>query len=298
VVCANGQVRTASADSNPDLFWAIRGGGGNFGIVTSFTFRLHSVGPIVAFAATFYPVEEAAQLMRGWRDYVQTAPDDVTGLAAAITFPAVPGMPEVIHDRPVVIIAAVHAGDPEEGMAVLQPLRELGTPLFDMSQPMPFTMAQSGLDGLFPRHVLRSYWKAQYMEEFSDDAVAAVARLAQERPAPMTMVNMFHLGGAVHAVGPEDTAFAERSAPFMVSVDGNWTDPAQDAEMIQWVRSAWDGLRKYGTGEVYLNFAGRADEPMREGVDTAYGRNLRRLREIKAAYDPANLFQLNNNIVP
>jgi FAD/FMN-containing dehydrogenase len=298
VVCADGQVRTASAESNPDLFWAIRGGGGNFGIVTEFTFRLHPLGPIVAFAVTFYPIEEATALLRGWRDYALGAPDEVTSIAAMITFPAAPGMPEVIHDRPVVILGGLYAGGPGEGMSVLQPLREMGTVLFDMSQPMPYTMAQTGLDPLFPRDVLRSYWKAQYLDEFSDDATAAVARLAQNRPAPMTMVNMFHLGGAVHAVGPEDTAFAERSAPFMVSFDGNWSDAAQDAEAVGWVRSAWDGMRKYGNGAVYLNFAGRADEPVREGVDSAFGRNLRRLAAIKAQYDPTNFFQTNNNIVP
>jgi FAD/FMN-containing dehydrogenase len=298
VVCADGQVRTASADRNPDLYWAIRGGGGNFGVVTSFTFRVHPVGPIVAFAATFYPIEDAAAVMRGWRDYVLTTPDEVTSIAATITFPAAPGMPDVIHDRPVVIVGGVYAGDAQEGMAVMQPLRELGTPLFDMSQPMPFTMVQTGFDPLFPRNVLRSYWKAQYLDEFTDEATAAVARLAQNRPAPMTMVNMFHLAGAVHAVGPEDTAFPERSARFMVSLDGNWTDPAQDAAAVAWVRSSWDELRKYGNGGVFLNFAGRADEPMRSGVDTAFGRNLRRLEEIKAKYDPTNLFQCNNNIIP
>lgn len=298
VVCADGQVRTASADVNSDLLWALRGGGGNFGIVTSFTFRLHPVGPIVAFAATFYPLAGAAELLRGWRDYVATAPDDVTTFAGTITFPAAPGMPEVIHDQPVVIIAGVHAGDADRGMEAMRPLRELGTPLFDMSQPMPFTAVQSGLDALFPRHALRSYWKALYMDEFSDDAVADVARLATERPAPMTMVNMFHLGGAVHAVGAEDTAFAERSAPFMVSLDGNWADPEQDAAAVAWVRSSWDYLQKYGNGAVYLNFSGRTDESMREGVETAFGRNLRRLRAVKATYDPTNLFQINNNVVP
>jgi FAD/FMN-containing dehydrogenase len=298
VVGADGQVRTASADVNPDLFWAIRGGGGNFGIVTSFTFRLHPVGPIVAFAAAFYPMDDVANVMRGWRDYVATAPDDVTSIVATITFPAAPGMPEVIHDQPVAIVAGVHAGDAQQGMEEMQPLRELGTPLFDMSQPMPYTMAQSGLDALFPRNVLRSYWKAQYLDEFTDDALADVARLAADRPSPQTMVNMFHLGGAVHAVRPEDTAFAERSSPFMVSIDGNWTDPGQDADAVRWVRSAWDGLRKYGDGTVYLNFAGRAEEPMRDGVDTAFGRNLRRLRDIKATYDPGNFFQYNNNVAP
>ncbi|MGH3548593.1 MAG: FAD-binding oxidoreductase [Pseudonocardiaceae bacterium] len=298
VVCADGKVRTASAEHNPDLYWAIRGGGGNFGIVTSFTFRLHPVGPIVAFAATFYPLEDIAEVMRGWRDYVAEAPDEVTAMVVAITMPAGPELPEVVHNRPCAVVAGVHSGDSDEGMRVMAPLRELGAPLFDMSQPMPYSFVQTGFDRLFARNTLRSYWKSQYLTELTDGVIDVIAARALDRPAPLTAVATLHMGGAIGAVGPEDTAFAERSAPFMVSVDGNWTDPTADSEIIGWVRSAWDSIRPHGTGGVYLNFTGLADEPMRAGVDDALGRNLRRLAEIKAIYDPENFFRYNNNILP
>jgi FAD/FMN-containing dehydrogenase len=298
VVCADGKVRTASADSNPDLYWAIRGGGGNFGIVTSFTFRLHPLGPIVAFSGTFYPIEELADVMKGWRAYVTDAPDEVTSVIVTITFPADPEMPEAVHDRACAIVGAVYAGDPDEGMSVLAPLRELGTPLADLSQPMPFTAVQTAFDPLFPRNELQAYWKSQYLEELSDEAIEAIAGRAQDRPAPLTLVNTFHMGGAISKVGPEDTAFATRSAPFMISIDGMWTDPADSADRVAWVRSAWDEISKFGTGDVYLNFTGLADEAPSAGVDSAFGRNLRRLAEVKATYDPDNFFRLNNNIAP
>jgi FAD/FMN-containing dehydrogenase len=299
VVCADGTIRTASADSEPDLYWAIRGGGGNFGVVTSFTFRLHPVGPIVAFAGVLYPLSELADIERRWRDYVVTAPDEVTSFVIAMTFPAAPGMPGIIHDRPVGIVGAVHCGDdPDEGMRTLQPLREFGTPLFDLSQPMPYAAVQTAFDPFFPRQALRAYWKSQYLDELSDDAIDALAARAQERPGPMTLVNTFHLGGAVHAVGPEETAFAERSSPFMVSMDTMWSDPAQDEAAVAWGRSAWQEMAKYGNGTVFLNFTGYSDEPLQTGVDTAFGRNLRRLGRIKATYDPDNFFRINNNIAP
>ncbi len=298
LVTAAGELVTASAESHPDLFWAIRGGGGNFGIVTSFTFDLQPLGPIVGFSATMYPLEEVADVMRGWRSYVEGAPNEVTATMVTITFPANPEMPEAIHDRPVAIVGGVYVGDPEEGLAEMQPLRELGTVLFDMSGPTPFSGVQSGFDPLFPRNQLRAYWKSQYLDELSDDAIATFAAKAQARPAPLTLVNMFHMGGAINDVGAEDTAFAERSASYMASIDGMWTDPADDADNIAWVRSAWEAIGEYGTGAVYLNFTGLADEAPTAGVDSAFGRNLRRLEEIKARYDPDNFFRLNNNIKP
>jgi FAD/FMN-containing dehydrogenase len=299
VVTADGSVLRASADENPDLYWAIRGGGGNFGIVTTFTFKLYDVGPEVAFAATFYPIEEAAEVMRRWRSYVESAADEVTSTCVTITFPANPELPEAIHDRPVIIVGAVHSGaDVEAGLAEMQPLRELGTVLFDMSGPTPFVGVQQGFDALFPRDTLRAYWKSQYVDELSDAAIDTIAARAQDRPAPLTLVNTFHMGGAIARVGEEDTAFATRSAPYMISIDGMWTEAADDDANVEWVRSAWRDVSEYGTGEVYLNFTGLADEDMTAGVDSAHGRNLERLAEIKAKYDPDNFFRVNNNVVP
>ncbi|HEY6423135.1 MAG TPA: FAD-binding protein [Pseudonocardiaceae bacterium] len=298
VVCADGQVRTASAEHNPDLFWAIRGGGGNFGIVTSFTFRLYPVGPIVAFTAPFYPLEDVAEVMRGWREYLAGAPDEVASTIVTVTMPAAPQMPEIIHNRAVAIVAGVYSGDTDEGMKVMQPLRELGTPLFDMSQPMPYTMVQSGFDPFFPRNTLRAYWKSQYLTDLTGDAIEVIAGRMLDRPSPLTTVNVWGMGGAIGAVGPEETAFAERSAPFMLEISGHWSDPAADTDTIGWVRSAWESAKPYGTGGVYLNFTGLSDEPMRAGVDDALGRNLRRLGKIKSIYDPENFFRYNNNILP
>ncbi|WP_433506006.1 FAD-binding oxidoreductase [Pseudonocardia halophobica] len=299
VVCADGNVRTASEAENPDLFWALRGGGGNFGVVTSFAFRLHPVGPIVGFAGVMYPLEDVAAVERRWRQYAEVAPSEVTTAVYGFTFPAAPGMPEVIHDRPVVVVAAVHCGpDPDTGMRVLQPLREVGTPLLDLSQPMPYTAVQSAFDALFPRGVHRSYWKSQYLDELTDDAIDALARRAEDRPSPFTMLNIFRVGDAVRAVDPEATAFAERTSPYMVSIDTNWTDQDQDEAAIAWSRATFEELTKYGNGRVFLNFTGRQDEPLQAGTDTAFGRNLQRLGRIKAALDPDNFFQLNNNIVP
>jgi Berberine and berberine like len=222
----------------------------------------------------------------------------VTATCVTITFPANPEMPEAVHDRPVAIIGGVYAGDADEGMRVMQPLRELGTALFDMSGPTPFTAVQTGFDALFPRNELRAYWKSLYLNEFGDEAIDVFAERARSRPAPLTLVNAFHMGGAIADVDPEDTAFAERNGQYMLSIDGMWSHPADDEANVDWVRSAFAELEPYGNGSVYLNFTGRADEAASAGVDSAFGRNLQRLAEIKRAYDPDNFFNLNNNIKP
>ncbi|MHB1836459.1 MAG: FAD-binding oxidoreductase [Solirubrobacteraceae bacterium] len=298
VVCADGQARTASTTSHPDLFWALRGGGGNFGVVTSFTFALQPLGPTVGFSATMYPVEDAAAVLRGWRDCVIELPDEVTSEVIAITMPASPEMPEVVHDRAVLVVGGVYVGDAQEGLQVMAPLRELGTPLFDMSGPTPFTAVQSGFDPFFPRNTLRAYWKSTYLNELSDAAIDEIADRARERPAPVTLVNVLHLGGAIARVDPASTAFVERRAPFMVSVDGMWSDAADDQDNIAWVRAGWEALSRHGNGHVYLNFTGRDGDAPGAAADSALGRNLDRLARVKAEYDPENFFHINNNIRP
>jgi hypothetical protein len=229
---------------------------------------------------------------------VESAPDEVTSVCVTLTFPANPELPEAVHDRPVIIVGGVYVGDVDAGLAEMQPLRELGTPLFDMSGPTPFVGVQTGFDALFPRDTLRAYWKSQYVDELSDAAIDTIAAKAQDRPAPLTLVNTFHMGGAIARVGEEDTAFATRTSPYMVSIDGMWTEAGDDQANVAWVRSAWNDVGEYGTGEVYLNFTGLADEDATAGVDSAMGRNLGRLAEIKAKYDPDNFFRINNNVVP
>jgi len=298
VVGADGQVRVASADSNPDLFWALRGGGGNFGIVTSFTFHLHPLGPIVAFAGIFYPLADAVGILRKFRDFGDSAPEEVSAIAIGVTMPADPHLPPEVHDQHCLVIGGVYAGDADEGMTALQPLREFGTPLADISQPMPYTVVQSAFDGFFPRQQWQSYWKSTFLKELSDDAIDLIAEKAHERPSPLSMMVTFLWGGAINKVGSEDTAFTERSAPWMVSVDGNWNDPSENDDNVGWVRDTWSEISEFGTGSVYLNFTGISGEGTDVGVDSAHGKNLRRLSEIKAKYDPDNFFRLNNNITP
>ena len=298
VVDASGKVWTASADTNADLFWAIRGGGGNFGVVTSFTFRLYHLGPTVAFAAAFHPIAEAPRVLRRYRDFMAKAPDEVTGLAVMTTLPPSQHTPPEIHDTPFIVTAGVYAGDVDEGMKVMQPLRELGTHLADISGPIPFVGVQTAFDEFFRRQVLRSYWKSTYLSELSDEAADLVAAAAKERNSTRTLIALFSWGGAINRVGAEETAHAERSAQWMVSVDGNWHDPADDDTVIAWVRERWAAIHKLGTGSTYLNFTGIADESTDVGVDSAFSRNLKRLAEIKKKYDPGNFFRLNNNIKP
>ena len=298
IVGADGQVRAASRDTNPDLFWAIRGGGGNFGIVASMTFKLHPHGPINAFAGVFYPADQAAQVWRKFRDWAATAPDEVTAMTGCTTLPASPNTPPEIHNTPFIVVGAVYNGDPEVGMKVLQPLRELGTPLADITQPMPFSAVQGAFDEFFERGTLRSYWKSTYVNELTDEIIDILAPKAQKRPSPRTFVVLFLMGGQINRIGAEDTAYSERSANWMVSIDGNWEKEADDDKVVAWVRDVWSQVHKLGTGTTYLNFTGISDEGTDVGVASAFGRNLKKLGQIKKKYDPNNFFRLNNNITP
>jgi hypothetical protein len=298
VVDAEGNVHRASAEANPDLYWAIRGGGGNFGIVTSFRYRLHPVGPEVAFAACFHPIENVAELLGCWRSFAAGAPDEVSSVFITVTLPENPHVPPPVQGRACAVMAGVHAGDVEDGMKALQPIRDMGTPIFDLSQPMPYTVVQSAFDALYPRGKLRAYWKSQYVDDLSDEVIGVLTDAALSRPAPLSEVNVAHMGGAIGAVGSEDSAFPERSAPFLVAFVGYWDDAAEDDECIAWARTAWDNVARFGTGRSYFNFTGLAGEPTSTAVDTVYGRNLTRLRLVKTAYDPDNFFRRNNNITP
>jgi FAD/FMN-containing dehydrogenase len=302
VVCADGRVRTASADDNPDLFWALRGGGGNFGVVTSFTFRLHPVGPLVAFAGVFYPLGEAAGVLRRFRDWVRTAPDDVT--PGAIVFgtkmPAAAELPEPIHGEKVLAVTGVHAGAADEGIAILQPLRELGTALADISQVLPFTAVQTAFDGFFPRGQLQSYWKSTYLDELPDGAIDVMVETARDRSPgrsefELAYFEVFPMGGAVSRVDPAATAFSERVASYLIATNGSWCDATENDDQIRWVREASSRVGAFGRGATYLNFGANTDNAV---VAEALGANLQRLAQVKTQYDPRNLFRRNNNILP
>jgi FAD/FMN-containing dehydrogenase len=298
VVCADGSVHVASADNDPDLFWALRGGGGNFGVVTHFDFDAHPLGPIVAFAGVMYSSRDAGEILPRWRDHVADAPDEVTSVAVGISMPADPSLPEAVHNQSCLIVGGVYAGDVDEGMKVLQPLRELGTPLADISGPTPFVGVNSAFDPFFPMGTYQSYWKAQNLDTLPDEALAVIAAKADSRPSPVTLAVLFHMGGAINRVGSADTAYGERTAQWMSSFDGNWEDPSDNAANIAWVRDAFDQVARYGKGSTYTNFTGQADETTDALARNAYGDNTARLRAIKKQYDPDNFFRINPNILP
>ncbi len=298
VVTAGGEVVTASETENADLFWALRGGGGNFGVVTSFEFQAHPVGPIVAAALPFYDMKDAGAVLRQWREWVATTPDEVTPAAFLWTVPASEHMPEPLHNRDVLILPSIYSGSIEEGEPIVAPARSFGTPIFDMSGPIPFRMLQSAFDWVFPKGNLSSYWKSLYVNEMTDDVVDIVVEAAQNRSAPLSIINIPYMGGGVRSVAPDATAIAERSAPFMISLDANWPGTGDNAEHRAWARTYWSKLEPHSTGSVYHNFVGQEDEDAEVVVRSGFGANYRRLAQIKAKYDPTNLFRLNQNVKP
>ncbi|HUP73445.1 MAG TPA: FAD-binding oxidoreductase [Acidimicrobiales bacterium] len=297
VVLASSQLVDVSENEHPDLFWAIRGGGGNFGAVVDFTFRAHEVGPEVALAAVFHDIEAGRELMPQWRDLALRAGDEVTTRALYWSLPADDALPPPVQGKDVFIVAALYAGDKREGQGIIDEFRSLGDPLFDMTDHIPnYRAFQAGFDPLVAN--LHSYWKSMYLDELTDEAMAFIHDRALARPDPSVLIHVPIMGGATAAVPAEATAFGDRSAPFMLSIDGGTYDPAKFAEVRDWVRESIEAARGLdGAGGAYLNFSG--DETTNERVvQQQFGDNLDRLRAIKKRYDPENLFRINNNIKP
>ncbi|MFR9805238.1 FAD-binding oxidoreductase [Pseudonocardia sp. RS010] len=282
VVTADGVVRTAGRGEHPDLFWAARGGGRGIGIVTSFEFELHPLGPEVATAQVFYPYEQAREVLRAWRDLTATLPETVAPEFVLWNVPADPAVPTEMHGQKVVVVLAVHAGDPAEGAQVLAPLAELGTPLLDAGGTVPYVEVQSSVDALFPDGG-RYFFKSHFLDGLTDEAIETLLACDADRPNPESLLVLRTLGGAVDRVGPEESAYPHRGARYNLSIDAGWTDPALDATALRWARTAWDAMRPYATGGVYLNFAGLDAET---GAAALYGRGTDRLDAVRRAYDP------------
>ena len=296
IVTADGELRRASATENEDLFWAVRGAGSNFGVVTSFEFQAHPVGPMVMVGAIFYPLEDVKTLLPAWRDYMATAPDELSSVAICWSVPAEEPFPPELHGVPVFVVAGAYSGSVEDGEPVVQPLRELGEPLIDLSGPWPWLGLQSGFDELYPKGGFY-YWKSRALDEMSEAAIDEIADFAARRPSPLTDIVIWHQGGAMSAVGESETAYGGRATAFLVTGEVSWADPALNDEAIAWGREFWDAMGKYSSGGLYLNFAGLGEE--KEAlVKAAYGANYERLAELKAKYDPGNLFRMNLNITP
>ena len=296
VVSADGRLLTASETENADLFWGIRGGGGNFGVVTTFEYRLHPVGPEVMAAAVMYPFEQAAELLYAWRDYTEQAPDEVTSEVLLWSIPDIPDFPDELRGEPTVVVAGMYAGPAEVGERELQPLREFGVPLIDLSGIEPYTAAQSSFDGFFPEGLLY-YWKSLYLDHLDDALIDAMVVNAENRPSPQTLLIARHLGGAISRVPEEATAYGNRKARFNLSIDSTWEEPDQSERNIAWTRDVWTKMRQFSDGGIYLNFAGFLEEGEKL-LHEAHGENYARLVALKTKYDPTNLFRLNHNIEP
>jgi FAD/FMN-containing dehydrogenase len=296
IVTADGQLRRASATENEDLFWAVRGAGSNFGAVTSFEIQAHPVGPMVTVGAVFYPLERARELVPAWRDYMASAPDELSSVTILVSVPPAEPFPPELHGTPVQIVVGVYSGPVEDGETVVQPLRELAEPLLDLSGPWPWLGLQSGFDALFPKGGLY-YWKSRALDELSQDAIDDIVDFAERRPTQMTDLVIWHHGGAMSSPAEADTAYGGRDAAFLVTGEVNWTDPEQSEEAIAYGRDFWAAMERHSNGGVYLNFPGLGEE--KEAlVRAGYGENYDRLAELKARYDPENLFRMNLNITP
>lgn len=294
VVTADGRFQKASAEYNSDLFWALKGGGGNFGVVTSFEYQLHPVGPDVWFALVMYPVERAEKALRFFREYMATAPEELSAIGILWSAPPLPQVPEKFHGKPAFIFAACYTGPLEKGDEVIRPLRELDTPIADLSSPMKFIDLQRFLDEDYPDGRLY-YWKSMYIHDLSDELINSLQAYAKERPSSMTSIDLWALGGAFGSVGKEETPLFHRDAKFLLAIESNWDDPSETERNIQWTRKAFGDLDRFSAGGAYLNFPGFAEEGT-ELVKGAYGGNYKRIKEIKAKYDPDNLFRKNINI--
>ena len=295
VVTADGELVRASAQENADLFWGLRGGGGNFGVVTSFEYRLHAVGPDVLAGVVLYPAARAREVLDSYRRYIASAPDELMTIVVLRMAPPAPFLPTAIHGQPVVIIAACHAGSVEEGERVVAPLRRFGEPLADLIVRTQYTSHQAMLDASVP-HGLGYYWKSEYLPPLTDAALATLTEHAWRLATPQCYTALFHLGGAVGREDAEGSAFEDRRATHAMTIDGVWSDPAASGACIDWARSFWDAVRPHSMGRAYVNFLG---EEGQDRVRGAYGSTkYERLRALKRKYDPTNFFRMNQNIVP
>ena len=294
IVTAKGEVVRASASEHPDLFWALRGGGGNFGVVTKFEFRLHPVGPNVLSGLIVYPFSEAKSVLRQYREFVKNAPDELTVWTVLRQAPPLPFLPEEVHGKEVVVLALLYTGDPAKGEPLIAPLRKFGTPVGEHVGIQPYTAWQQAFDPLLTPGA-RNYWKSHNFSTLDDALFDATIEYIEKLPSAQCEIFFGAIGGATTRPAPDSMAYAHRDANFVMNVHGRWDSPAEDAAGIRWARDFFNASAPFASGGVYVNFL-TADETDR--VKSAYGPNYDRLTKVKRKYDPDNLFCVNQNIRP
>src|SRR3954463_463039 len=297
IVTADGSVLTLSADENPDLFWGIRGGSGNFGVVTSFSYRLHEVGPLIYGGMLVGLPHRATEIVTFMREYMADAPDDLGAAVGFVSAPPEPFVPAEMHFKPIIGVILCWAGDQAEGERVIAPIREAVQPVMDMVQPMPYTALQSMLDAGGPKGV-RAYMKAEFIEDLSDEAIAKLVAHGARRAGPMAQILLEPMGGAISRVGEDDTALGRRDVPWCYHALALWMEPDAETEQAHraWAAALSEDLRPHTTEGVYLNYTSDNDE---DRVRSTYGpEKYARLVALKDRHDPGNLFRLNANIKP
>lgn len=286
IVTADGKVLTASPDEHPDLYWALRGGGGNFGVVTSFEYRVHPVREVLA-GPVLHPLADARSALAYHRELTTSVPDELTVGAALLHAPDGSG-------AKVAALMPCHCGEPSAAEADVKPVRTFGTPIADLATPMPYPTVNTLLDAAFPKGAL-NYWKSGLLPDLSDEAIDVLVTAFERVPSTMTGIFLDHIHGAATRVAPDATAFPHRDTAFSVLLLGQWTDPAETETTIAWVRDTFESLQPHLTGGRYTNFLAADDAGV---VRQGYGDNYQRLVEVKRAYDPGNVFRLNHNIEP
>ncbi|HEX5416315.1 MAG TPA: FAD-binding oxidoreductase [Chloroflexota bacterium] len=293
VVLADGRVVTASAESHPDLYWALRGGGGNFGVVTSFTLRLHPVSTIIG-GPTFWSLDDAEKVLRWYREWQPRASEDVSGFFAFVTVPPVPPFPEQLHLRKVCGMIWCYTGPADQATRAFAPALDAATPLLHGVHEMPYPMLQRAFDGLYPPGD-QWYWRGDFFKTIPDGAISRHLEFVEKMPLGQSTMHLYPVDGAVHRVGPNDTPFNYRDANWSMVIAGVDRDPANAAKIRSWAVDYWEALHPYSAGGAYVNFM--MDEGQ-ERVQATYRDNYARLARIKAAFDPDNLFRVNQNIKP
>jgi FAD/FMN-containing dehydrogenase len=294
VVTAAGEVIRASATEHPDLFWGLRGGGGNFGVVTRFEFRLHPVGPNLLSGLVVYPFADAKSVLRRYRDFVLKAPDELTVWVVMRKAPPLPFLAPEVHGKEVVVLALLYSGDPNQGTALIEPIRRFGTPAGAHVGVQPYVAWQQAFDPLLTPGA-RNYWKSHNFTKLDDGLLDVLIDFVRTLPSPQCEIFIASLGGATSRQRPDSSAYGQRDAQFVMNVHGRWENPADDQRCISWSRALFKAAAPFASGGVYVNFMA-ADEGDR--VRAAYGGNYERLARVKQQYDPGNLFRTNQNITP
>jgi FAD/FMN-containing dehydrogenase len=294
VVTADGSVVRASESENADLLWGLRGGGGNFGVVTSFELRLFPVGPTILGGPVFYPGDQAVEVLRAWRDATAAMPDDLTTLVSLGSAPPIPPIPEAWHGQAVATVIGAFAGAIADGQVPASPLRTLGDPIVDLLGEMPYLVLQTLVDpGWGPG--ARNYFTSSFLAGLPDAAIEVLAAAHRSRPSPFNEIHLHQMGGAAARIGADASAFGNREAPFLLNIITRWLEPAEDETELAWARGLRDAMQPFATGGTYVNFLGVGDARVRDAYDPE---RYARLVDLKRRWDPTNAFHLNQNIPP